>query len=134
MVNITYLEDLAKELEKEFGLTEKEALEICKLNIDHIYDLVRDPEVISIRFPSLGTLHLNLKRAKFSRVFKVFQDIIKSQADIAQKIVDKQKDQVHGRKSYYSQIRKYFYPNHIERALAKKIDVLTKIESKQNNL
>jgi hypothetical protein len=132
MSKITYLEDLAKELEEEFGLSEKEALEICKLNIDHVYNLIREPNIISIRFPMLGVLHLNLKKAKYSKVYKEFEELIDKQVDIIKPQYDEERDLVHGRTSLLTTFKKYFYKDYKERNRARATELFNKIEKKQN--
>ena len=132
MSKITYLEDLAKELEKDFGLTEKEAMEICKLNINHVYNLIRDPNIISIRFPMLGTLHLNLKKAKYSKVYAEFKELIAKQIEIITPQYENERDLVHGRTSLLTSFKKYFYKDYKERNRASAIELFNKIEKKQN--
>lgn len=132
MPKITYIDDLAKELQKDFGLSEKEALEICKLNVDHVYDLIRDPNIISISFPMLGTLHLNMRIGKYSRVFREFKELVAAQVALIEEQLSERKDLVHGRRSYYSIIRKYFYPDSKVRRYVRREEVYKKMELKQN--
>lgn len=129
---ITYIEDLAKELEEEFGMTEKEALEICRLNVDHVYDLIRVPDIISIRFPMLGTMHVNRLASKYGYMFKEFKELMARKVEIIEEQLKDSKDLVHGRKSYYSILRKYFYKDFRLRNAAKRQEVYRKIELKQN--
>lgn len=137
MNNITYLDDIAKELAEEHGLDYKEALEICKLSIDFTYEQMKDPNIISIRFPNLGVLHFNVKRAKYSyrnsRSFKHLVEILDKQINFAESLQKKIKDLAHTRNSFYSQFRKYFFPNRKERSHSSKKEVFRKIEIKQNS-
>jgi len=132
MSKITYLEDIAEELEKEFGLTPKESFELCKLNIDHVYNLIRNPNVISIRFPMLGVLHLNLKKAKYSKVYKEFAELISKQLKIIEDQYTEQKDLVHVRTSFLTAFKKYFYREYKKRNRTSATELFNKLEKKQN--
>lgn len=132
MADITYLEDLTKELAKEHGLSEEEAYEICKLNIDHVYQLVKDPNVVSIRFPMLGVLCFNLKKGKYSRPFREYKTLIGKKVSKVEEMYEEHKDLAHARNSYFSIIRKYFFPKLEDRIKAKQQKVFEKIENKQN--
>tara|TARA_R100000656_G_scaffold123143_4_gene99374 strand:- start:354 stop:758 length:405 start_codon:yes stop_codon:yes gene_type:complete len=132
MAEITYIEDLAKELAEEHGLGYEEALEICELNVDYVYELVKDPKVTTIRFPHLGNMYFNLKRAKYAKVFKKYEKLVKDKVAKVQKMVDKSKDLAHGRTSYFTIIRKYFYPDVQDRMRVSRDEVYKKIELKQN--
>lgn len=137
MAKITYIEDIAAELAEEFGLGEEEALEICKLNVEFIYDKMRDPEVISIRLPLLGTLHFNARRAKYSykhsRTFEHWRPVIEKQIALASENYDKNgADVVHWRKSFMTQFKKFFFPDMKTRKKTRKKEVYRKLEIRQN--
>lgn len=136
MKKITYIEDLAKELAEEHDLEYKEALEICKLSVEYAYEMMRDPNIVSIRFPNLGVLHFNKKKAKWdfkkSAAFAHLQDVIQKQLDTVTEMVEDHEDTVHGRTSYYSRLKRYFYKDRVKRMNTSKHDVYVKIEETQN--
>lgn len=132
MAQISYLEDFAKELEVEFGLGREEALEICRLSIDHAYELMKDPEVVTIRFPMLGNMCFNMKKGKYSKIYTYFKSIVGRQVEITERMVSENKDIAHGRNMYFSIIRKYFYPDPKVRAVTRRKEVFRKIENNQN--
>lgn len=132
MAEIVYLDDIAKELAEEFGMSEDEAYELCKLNIDHVYELMRKPGVVSIRFPNLGVMYLNMKKVKYAKVFKEYREMLLAKLEILEEMYAEQKDLAHARNSYYSILRKYFYAKIDERIKAPLREVLKKIENKQN--
>ena len=80
----------------------------------------------------LGVMHFNMPRGKYGRVFKIFKELIASQVAIVEEQLADEKDLVHGRRSYYSILRKYYYKNFRERGTTPKVDVFNKIETKQN--
>jgi hypothetical protein len=138
MKKLTYIEDLAKELAEEHGLTYREALEICKLSVEYATKMMRDPKIISIRFPNLGILHLNKKKAKWavakSAAFAHLKDVINNQLSIIDELLEQHKDTVHGRTSYYTRLRIFFYKDRVKRLNASKHDVYLKIEETQNEI
>lgn len=132
MADITYIEDLAEELAEEHGLSYEEALEMCKLNVDYVYELIKDPDVVTVRFPHLGNMYFNLKRAKYAKVFKKYEKLVKDKVKKVQKMVKENRDLAHGRTSYFTIIRKYFYPDVQDRIRVPRLEVYQKIELKQN--
>lgn len=138
MIEITYLDDIVQELAEEFGIDEKQAKEICKLNIKYIHKLTKTPGVISIALPKLGVLHFNVKRAKFSytnsNTFRNYIDVIESQIKLAEEVGKSEKDLVHNRRSYYSIIRKFFFKDREERKKSTKQELYSKIETRQNKI
>ena len=138
MSNIKYLEDIVDELTEEFGIDNKQMEEICKLNIDYIHKLTKTPGVISISLPNLGVLHFNAGRARYSylnsNTFRNYIPTIKSQIDLVDEISKENKDLVHKRRSYYSQIRKFFFKDREERKKSTKGAVYEKMEVKQNKV
>lgn len=138
MSKIKYLDDIVDEMTEELGRDRREIEEICKLNIKYIHKLIRDPEVISIMLPGLGTLHFNERKAKGtyknSATYKYFKEIIGSQIDIVNDVHQDNKDLVHKRQSYFSAMKKYFFKNREERKRVSKSEVFKKIETKQNKV
>lgn len=138
MSKISYLEDIVDELAEEFGIDRKQMEEICKLNIKYIHKLTKNPNVISILLPNLGVLHFNAGRARYSyrnsNTFRNYLDTIGSQIDIVDDTGIDEKDLVHKRRSYYSQIRKYFFKDREERKKSTKAEVFKKMELKQNKV
>ena len=136
MSKITYLDDIVDELTKEFGVDRNQVEEICKLNIKYINQLTKTPHVISISIPKLGVLHFNLRRAKYSyrnsNTFRNYHEVIGSQIDMVNEVMEDEKDLVHARRSYITIFKKYFYKDKELRKKSTKADLFNKIETKQN--
>lgn len=138
MSKITYLDDIVKELAEEFDVDEKQIAEICKLNIGYIHKLTKTPGVISIQLPNLGVLHFNASRARYSykhsNAFRKYIDVVATQISKVDAIKKNCKDLVHGRKSFYTIIRKYFIKDKDERRRTGKAEVYRLQEIKQNKV
>lgn len=64
---VTYLEEIVKELSEEFEIDEKEMAEICSLSLDYVKELTKDKETIAILLPYLGVLHFNRGLGRYYR-------------------------------------------------------------------
>ena len=136
--NVTYIDDLAKELAEEHGLEYNEALEICKLSVEHAYDLMKDPEIITIRFPNLGNLCFNWIRAKYSYRrdggYKHWVDLLDTQVGTVEKLYKEHKDLAHRRKGFLTIFKKFFFKDKNIRKTIPKSEILRLIEQRQNGL
>lgn len=138
MADIVYYQDILDKLNERFGIDERELSEICKKSIDYIYVLMKNPEVISISLPNLGTMYFNNKRARYSYkngdTFRNHVDLLEAQILKTSKLKESHKDLAHTRNSYYSIIKKYFFPDRETRKKTRKKEVYTKLEKKQNSI
>lgn len=138
MKGIVYLDDIVKELSKEFNMSYAETEELCKKSLSHASNLTLDPEVISIVIPTIGTLHFNEKRAKAlyknNAHYGPYASIIESQLELTTAKLENSKDSVHSRNSYFSSIKKFFFPDRRERMATSRFEVYKKLEIKQNKL
>lgn len=56
---ITYFDDIVKELSEEFNMNEKEIKELCSISLDYIKQLTKEKITMAILLPYLGVLHFN---------------------------------------------------------------------------
>lgn len=137
MSKISYFEDIVDELEKELNISRDELEELLKLNIEHIHETTKRPDVISIRLPKLGILHFNRKSAGFHEIrpfLEVFKKNVNSQKQLVRETKKNHKDLIHERRSYFTMIKKYFYPDRDKNIKATRQQVFKKLETKQNKL
>ena len=138
MSEIIYLEDIVKELSSELKIPENEIDELCRSSIKFSHKLMEDPNVISIVYYNLGTLHFNAYSAvsiyKKKNNYRNFIEVIASKLSIIEREYLLNKCLVHKRRSLYSKFKKFFYPDRKKRVEAKRTQVLKLIEKKQNKV
>jgi len=138
MGEIVYLEDIIKELSEELKIPERELEELIRFSIKHSHKLMVDPNVISINYHNLGVLHFNVSSAssiyKKRNIYRRFVSIIDSKIAIINEEYLLHKNLVHKRASYFSRFKKIFFPNRKERQAVTRVEVLKRIEKKQNKI
>ena len=62
---VTYFDDIVKELSEEFDIDIKEMREICSLSLDYIRHLMKQKATMAILLPYLGVMYFNASLGKF---------------------------------------------------------------------
>lgn len=57
--NITFTEDIIKEVAKEFGVTYREAMAIYDTEIKYIKHLMKQDDTFALKIPYIGIMHVN---------------------------------------------------------------------------
>lgn len=62
---VTYFDEIVKELSEEFNIDQKEMKEICTLSLDYVKDLTKDKKTLAILLPYLGILYFSRSLGRF---------------------------------------------------------------------
>lgn len=57
--NITFTEDIIKEVAEEFGITEDEAMQVYKNEVRYIRHQMEEDNTCAVMIPFIGTMHVN---------------------------------------------------------------------------
>lgn len=57
--NITFTEDIIKEVAEEFGITEEQAMQVYTNSVRYIRHQMEEEDTCAVTIPWIGTLHVN---------------------------------------------------------------------------